>query len=195
MPKIVDHDERRSTIATAAAELIAEEGVEAATMKRIGARSGGTSGAVTHYFADKDEVILAALLLVDGSMQRRLAAVLDVAETPVEALLAALPNDAESRRDWRVWSVFSDYATRSESLMLQYRASTAAWLQVATEAIAERCRSSLEDARLDAEMLVAVVDSIGDAASVDPAHWPTERQRQLLEHCFEKLASPNSSHG
>ena len=187
MPKIVDHDERRCTIATAAAELIAEVGIEAATMKRIGARAGRTTGAVTHYFTDKDELVLAALLLVDDSMQRRFTTALETTETLIEALLAALPNDVDSRRDWRVWSVFSDYATRSESLMAQYRCSSSAWLRAATEAIAERYGRTYDEARLDAEMAVAVVDAIGDNASVDPDSWPPARQRQLLEHCFDKI--------
>lgn len=187
MPKIVDHEERRTTIATAAAELIAEAGVEAATMKRIGARAGGTTGAVTHYFSDKDELVLAALLLVDGSMQRRFATALETAETPIDALVAALPNDDESRRDWRVWSVFSDYATRSESLLAQYRTSSSAWLDAAIEIIAVQYSRTHEQARLDAEMLVAVVDAIGDAASVDPNSWPADRQRELLQHCFDKI--------
>lgn len=188
MPKVVDHEERRTTIATAAAELIAEEGIEAATMKRIGARAGGTTGAVTHYFADKDELVLAALLLVDASMQRRFATAVETAETPVDALLATLPNDGASRRDWRVWSVFSDYATRSASLMAQYRVSTSAWFDTATKLIAELYERTHDEARLDAELVVAVVDAIGDAASVDPDRWPSERQRQLLEHCFQRIA-------
>lgn len=187
MPKIVDHDERRTTISSAAAELIAEEGIEATTMKRIGARAGRTTGAVTHYFTDKNDVVLAALLLVDGSMQHRFTTALETAATPVEALLATLPNDVESRRDWRVWSVFGDYATRSESLLAQYRSSTSAWLHAATVMIAEHSGRSYDEARLDAQMVVAVVDAIGDDASVDPDGWPPERQRLLLEHCFDKI--------
>ena len=187
MPKIVDHEERRTSIATAAAGLIAEAGIEAVTMKRIGARAGGTTGAVTHYFRDKDELVLAALLLVDNSMQRRFTAALEMAETPIEALVAALPNDVASRRDWRVWSVFSDYATRSESLLAHYRASCVAWLDAAIELVADRYGRTHADARLDAEILIAVVESIGDAASVDPDSWPAERQRQLLQHCFNRI--------
>lgn len=187
MPKIVDHDERRTTISSAAADLIAEVGIEATTMKRIGARAGRTTGAVTHYFADKDDVVLAALLLVDDSMQRRFTAALENAKTPIDALLAALPNDAESRRDWRVWSVFSDYASRSDSLLKQFRASSEAWLDAANEIIAEHSGCNYDEARLDAEMLVAVVDAIGADASVDPESWPLERQRQLLNHSFSKI--------
>ena len=63
MPKVVDHEERRSVIASAAADLIAEVGIEAATMKGIAVRAYVTTGAVTHYVDSKDEVILAALLL------------------------------------------------------------------------------------------------------------------------------------
>lgn len=187
MPRIVDHEKRRLTVAAAAAELIADKGVEAATMKGIAARAGGTTGTVTHYFADKDEVILAALHLVDASMQRRFAAALEDVTSPVDALLAVLPHDASSQRDWRVWSVFSDYAIHSESLMHQYRTSTAAWLQVAVELVAEWSGCSAEDAHLDAELILAVVDAIGDGASVDPASWSAERQRQLLAHCFARL--------
>jgi AcrR family transcriptional regulator len=187
MPKIVDHDERRATISTAAADLIAEVGIEATTMKKIGTRAGRTTGAVTHYFADKDDVVLAALLLADGSIQRRFTAALTTTPNLVEALLAALPNDVESRRDWRVWRVFSDYATRSDSLLMQYQASSASWLDTATEMVASHAGCSFDQARLDAEMLVAVVDAIGDEASVDPDSWPPERQRELLEHCFAKI--------
>ena len=45
MPKIVDHDERRATIAAAAAMVIADDGVEGATMKAIASRAGVTTGA------------------------------------------------------------------------------------------------------------------------------------------------------
>ena len=69
MPKIVDRVERRAAIAAAAADAIADEGIEAVTMKGIAARAGVTTGAVTHYFDDKQEVILAALLFVDAAMR------------------------------------------------------------------------------------------------------------------------------
>lgn len=185
MPKIVDRAERRTAIATAAAEAIADEGIEAVTMKRVAARANVTTGAVTHYFASKDEVVLEALLLVDASMQRRFEKSLQKKGSLLDALLAALPHDDESRRDWKVWRIFSDRASRSDELLAQYRASTGAWLDAAVDALAAKRGSSTEALRLDAAIVVSTVDAIGDEASVDPSSWPVKRQRELLERTLE----------
>ncbi|MEM9042672.1 MAG: TetR/AcrR family transcriptional regulator [Actinomycetota bacterium] len=187
MPKIVDHDERRATIAAAAAEAIADEGIEQATLKSIASRAGVTTGAVTHYFADKDDVVLAALLHADEAMRTRHDAALAVGRSPVDALLDALPHDEVSRRDWLVWRTFSDAAIRSEFLRTQHRRSSARWLDTVTDAVAEWTCCTPDEARLDAEMVVAVVDAIGDAAAIDPGAWPIERQRSLLEHCLRRV--------
>lgn len=189
MPKIVDRDERRSTIAAAASIAIADEGVDNVTLRSIADRAGVTTGAVTHYFTDKDEVILAALLHADAAMHARLDAALAIGRSPVNALLDALPNDAEARREWLVWRTFSDAAIRSEPLRAQHRRSTARWLDAATEAIAGRTGCTRNEALLDAELLVAAFNAIGDAALVDPDSWPIERQRSVLRHCLTRLAT------
>ncbi len=185
MPKIVDRVERRAAIAAAAAEAIADEGIEAVTMKGIAARAGVTTGAVTHYFTDKDEVILAALLFVDTAMRARLDVALECGQSLVDALVAALPNDPASRRDWRVWRVFTDAASRSELLMSHYRAANTAWLNTATDVLTDQLGPRLDER--DAQLVVAVVDAIGDMASADPASWPLDRQRQLIHRCVERL--------
>ena len=185
MPKIVDRVERRAAIAAAAADAIAAEGIDGVTMKGIAARAGVTTGAVTHYFNDKDEVILAALLFVDAAMRSRLDVALERSESLVDALLAALPNDPASRRDWRVWRVFTDAASRSDLLMSHYREANAAWLDTAMHVLAEQLERRPDER--DAQLVVAVVDSIGDTASADPAGWPRKRQRQLIQHCLGRL--------
>jgi AcrR family transcriptional regulator len=193
LPKIVDHDLRRATIAEAAACAIADEGIEAVTMKSIAERAGATTGTVTHYFGDKDEVLLEALLAVDASMKARLDNALALSQSPTDALLAALPHDAASRRDWIVWRVFSDRATRSESLRHHYRESTNGWLLAAATSLAERSGRSVDDVWLDAEVVVAAVDAIGDAASVDLDAWPVERQRRVLDHLLQRFDIASTS--
>jgi len=48
------------TITRVAAEVIACEGVEAATVRRVSAVAGYSTSIVTYYFADKHELLLAA---------------------------------------------------------------------------------------------------------------------------------------
>ncbi len=187
MPKIVDRAERRTAIAAAAVEAIADDGIEAVTMKSIAARAGGTTGAVTHYFADKDDVVLEALLLVDASMQARFEAVLADGAPLLDALLAALPHDAQSQRDWSVWRVFGDRAARSTSLLKQYRASDDAWRKAAARLLAQRRGCAIDDVILDAELVVAAVDAVGMEASIDQSAWPVTRQRALLARLLDVL--------
>lgn len=187
MPKLVDHDERRAAIAAAAASVIADVGVEGTTMKAIAHRAEVTTGAVTHYFDDKEQVILAALLHADAALHARVDAALSRGREPVDALLAALPNDPASRREWLVWRAFGDAAIRSDVLRSQHRESMRAWFDAAAQAIAERARCTPVEARLDAELVISVVDAIADAAAIDPDSWPVARQRALLEHCLARV--------
>ena len=105
----------------------------------------------------------------------------------VDALLDTLPNDEASRRDWLVWRAFERAAVRSQPLQLQYRRSMALWLDAAAEAIVERAACTPDEARLGAELVVAVVDSIANAAAIDPESWPVERQRAILEYCLARV--------
>lgn len=187
MPKIVDHDERRATIAAAAAMVIADDGEEGATMKAIASRAGVTTGAVTHYFADKDQIILAALLHADEALRARFDASSTRGRSVADALLDTLPNDEASRRDWLVWRAFERAAVRSKPLQLQYRRSMALWLDAATEAIVEQAACTPNEARLGAELVVAVIDSIANAAAIDPDSWPVKRQRAILEFCLARV--------
>ena len=109
----------------------------------------------------------------------------NAADSLVDALLAALPNDPVSRRDRRVWRVFTDAASRSELLMSHYRAANTAWLDTATRVLAEQLGRRSDERT--AQLVVAVVDSIGDIDSADHTSWPIERQRQLIHHRLDRL--------
>ena len=114
---------------------------------------------------------------------------LDSKGSIVDALLAALPHDAESRRDWNVWRVFGDRASRSNELRTQYRVSTDAWLDAAVGALAAHHGSSTPNIRTRGEIIVHTANAIGDEASVDPSSWPVKRQRELLERALEAFGS------
>ena len=58
MPAKVDADDRRRRLVLAAAELIADEGINALTNAKIAKRLSGSTTMVTHYFRSKRELVL-----------------------------------------------------------------------------------------------------------------------------------------
>ncbi len=68
MPKVVDGDERRVELANAAIRVIARAGLGAATVREVAAEAGWTTGGLTHYFADKRELLKYTLSV---SLERR----------------------------------------------------------------------------------------------------------------------------
>jgi TetR/AcrR family transcriptional regulator, transcriptional repressor of bet genes len=73
MPKIVDHEQRREEIALVACRVVAQYGLERATIVRIAREAGYTTGMVAHYFDTKQDIIVAALRLILRRIEERLA--------------------------------------------------------------------------------------------------------------------------
>ena len=189
MPKVVDIQERRAELADAAAQLIARAGVGAATMRDVAAEAGWTTGALTHYFADKRELLL--FTFKSSLEQRRTARHARQLDRPMDALLAALegalPLDDERRRHWMVTIAFCAQAAGDEELSAaqrdayrEFRASTAV-LAVRCGIVGEAGAPAL------AEQLIAVADGIALQALFDPDSWPADRQRTTLLETIEPL--------
>ncbi|MEU0478897.1 TetR family transcriptional regulator [Streptosporangium sp. NPDC006013] len=102
MPKIVDHGERREEVIEAARRIILREGIEAATTRAIAKEAGYSNGVLTHYFADKDDIMLSALRSSHRRIVERLRgklAGLNGLAALRELLLDNLPLDEERTRE------------------------------------------------------------------------------------------------
>jgi len=94
MPKIVDHEQRREEIALVACRVVAQYGLERATIVRIAREAGYTTGMVAHYFDTKQDIIVAALRLILRRIEERLAPRGHAAAADLLTLLTeALPVD------------------------------------------------------------------------------------------------------
>jgi DNA-binding transcriptional regulator YbjK len=60
MPKVVDHEARRREIINVVWRLIATDGLEAVTTRRVAEASVYANGVLLYYFKNKDKVITAA---------------------------------------------------------------------------------------------------------------------------------------
>lgn len=110
MPKQVDRQERRQTIAEAVVRLVTTKGVEAASLRAVAAEAGVSMGTVQHYFTSTDEMLLFALEYGNGLLGTRVQKLLAERKpaTPRQTFrlffTLLLPLDADSRTGARLWA-------------------------------------------------------------------------------------------
>jgi AcrR family transcriptional regulator len=189
MPKFVDIDERRAELAAAAAQLIARSGLGAATMRDVAAEAGWTTGALTHYFSDKRELLL---FTFRSSLAQRHAA-RDAREelAPMDALVrsleGALPLDDERRRHWMVTVAFCAQAADDDELSGAQRDAYREFRDDIAQLVRQSIGASDDEATARAEHMIAVADGIAIQALFDPAGWPADRQLMRLHDAIDPL--------
>ena len=194
MPKIVQHDERREAIARAAWRTIARAGVEASTVRAIARDAGCSTGVLQHYFPAKDALLLHALRLVTrqtgGRMADRARGTRGLAALRA-VLHEALPLDADSRLEWRIWLAFWGRAVHDSALAAEQRRRYVEWRALLRGLLRDAQRQAelprdLDPAR-EADALVAFVDGIGLAATLEPARMPAARQVGAIEQYLGRM--------
>ena len=180
MPKKVDPDAQRLTLAKAGLAVIAAEGLEAATLRRIAAHAGCTTGTVTHYFPDRSALLRAALDAACQTAARRMyQAALD-APTHLQKLEAvlreAVPLDDARRGEARVWLAFWGAASEDPVLIAAHERRMADWRGL-IRAVLQPLLNARAD--LDHEVLVlcALVDCLCVRGALCPDTVPEKHAR------------------
>ena len=186
MPKIVDHDQRRRAIARAAVVVIAERGLEATKLVDIARIAGVTTGAITHYFSDKDAVLMAALELAYDAMFTRMKRIADGEDNRFyEVMTQALPITKKSRKTMSVWLAFWSRSLAEPRVARQQMEFHHRWLaQVKMELIRHCERLSMpvpDDLQDVCEGITAQVNGLIIRGLVDASYWPQARQRNALK--------------
>jgi len=186
----VDHAERRQRIAAVAADVIAREGLDAATVRRIAAAVGYSTTIVTHYFASKDRLLMQAYRFVAQQASERFDQV--VAQDPgdiVGSLLSMTAADDSSRRGWRVYIAFWQKAGPDPAFAAEQRR----WIEVALDRIEQVLRvrhGERADLKSVAQWLNALVQGISVQALFDEASWSPEQIREVLQRQVRMLLGP-----
>lgn len=119
MPKEVDHPARRRELADAACRVIAGRGLAGTTLAHVSAESGWSIGSIRHYYADKDQLVAAALWRVgervDERIRRRVGDRMGFTELRTAAL-ELLPLDAQRREEALVHLAFMAQAAVEPTL-------------------------------------------------------------------------------
>lgn len=185
MPRVVDHRERRRLVAEATAELIAEAGVEAVTIRAIAEKLNFSTAIVQHYFSNKRQLLLFTLRLEGSFGQRRVATT--VAHDPADllGLLAAmLPIDEARNRSWRTWLAYWGSARFDQDVTIEHRRMFEAQRSAISHGLRVQADNPALKPGIDndivARQLLAVVHGIGMEAVCHPADWSPESQLAVV---------------
>lgn len=194
MPKIVDHAKRRRDFIEAACETILERSLEGTTVRAVAEKAGYTTGALVHYFGDKEELIQQALNhfgdqvragMVDAKRTRRGRAALR------QLMLQALPADRASAGRWRAWVAMWHRSETSADMRREERKRYREWLG----RIGETLEESVEDGELpdsmrieeEASAIAALVDGAGVQYLMAGARGSRKRAAGLVDRYLDRL--------
>ena len=138
MAKIVDVEEKRADIIAAAWRVGSEQGLEVATMRTIAAEAGYTTGMVTHYFANKNEILEALVEEVARRAEQRLIAA-QKSQPGLAGLRSllynSLPLDRARAGEWRIFLALWNRSVTGGELTLAWSRRERAWMSLLREAI------------------------------------------------------------
>lgn len=191
MPKAVDHVQRREQIAQAACTVVANHGFEQATVVRIARAAGFTTGMLPHYFASKQEIILAALRLSLLRMEARLRDAGSQGPDLLAVLTEALPVDESRFTECAFWTAFwGQVSTDAEARRLN------AWVhreyaKLFRKALATHWPQSAHwPSALRSQVLLSIttyINGLTASAVTSPSDWPAARQVEQLSLQLQML--------
>jgi len=198
MPRYVDHEARRRHVAEVAADLAASGGLERLTVRNVAEAAGYSTAVVSHYFADKRDLLEATYDVVTLRSRARFEHAAATSSEPLrDCLEALLPLDNERRLDWRLWFVFWGMAVNDSSFAaLQRDRTRSARARIRRVLGEEHARGRITadlDLRHTSRELLVVIHGISTQAVFDPSFWTAGKQRAALGSHLEVLA-PASHH-
>jgi AcrR family transcriptional regulator len=198
MPKIVDHDERRKHIAHAVLGVVAREGVRGVTVRHVAEEAGCSVGVLSHYFEDKQALLVAALREATNHVGLRMMetdAITDPLRRIRAILEAGMPLDDERMATCRIFYYFQAEGVVDEDLRAELARNYAAWRGAVRKDVIVAQKNGYfraHDATALAETLVATAEGLGVQGMFDPKTMTAARLRARLAGAVEHLASTTS---
>lgn len=192
--KTTNYRDRRLEVTEAAWRVIIREGLDRASMRAIAQELGSTTGVVTHYFRDKDELTLFALERVFKNLFEDIEAGVkgkQGLEKLEQMIFATLPFEPSGIRGWQVWIAFLGYAIGRKNLIEEHRKRYDSLRQMICQELtdlqtAELIRKDI-DPILEADALIALVDGIGIGLVINFKSFHPDQQRCLVQRHIKTL--------
>ena len=188
--------DRRLEVSEAAWRVIVREGLDRTSMRAIAREMNCTTGVVTHYFRNKQELILFALHQVTERLQAKMeASTVALSGTPrLMAMLSSfLPLDRERQDILQVWVAFLGYAVGREGLMADHRQSAGELRAAIVRELAAlqeqgEIRSDV-NSEYEANVLLALVNGVSLDTLIQAQPLSPEQQQAVLYRYISGLHS------
>lgn len=207
MPKLVDHEQRRKLFIVSAMNVLASKGYDAFNLRSVAEEAGFSTGAMAHYFEDRESLLLAVFHFYAAQLSSQVKALLDVPDAPAEKirklLLYMLPDNSQRRAGWKIWFELSRLA-RSEQDLQKIRLGLYAEWGALLEGLYQAGKPDQATLNPGASCffsthLLAWLEGFTLQVLVDPARYEPEQQYlfagDFLDHLFgadNALSSENS---
>jgi len=192
--RVMSYDNRRIEVANAAWRVIIREGLDRASMRAIAQELGSSTGVVTHYFRDKEELILFALERVFENVLENMKVCIKGQEgidRLEQIIFTALPLNIRDKADWKVWVAFLGYSIGREHLVQEHQKRYDVLQQIISQELADLQTANLIradlDVTLEANALIALVDGIGTRIVICPEQFSAEQQKYLVRRHINTL--------
>ena len=180
-------DTQRRLIAAGACRVIDREGLSGASLRRIADELDCSLGLIQHYFANKEEVIVAALRAALAQLHEEIEA----REPPLpedmsglrEGFLESLRARSPDSLYWRVVIAYRGAALSSERLRVELRDHDAEYRELIESYVAAEMNREpgSPEVKLATDCLNASLDGLATAAVLDPDTYSLSRVGKMLD--------------
>ncbi|MEL6777289.1 MAG: TetR/AcrR family transcriptional regulator [Cyanobacteria bacterium J06597_16] len=186
--------DRRLEVSEAAWRVIVREGLDRTSMRAIAQEMSCTTGVVTHYFRNKEALILFALNQVTERLQVLMQNALENVsgtERLVVMLSAFLPIDRQRQEILKVWVAFLGYAVGREKLMAEHQQSAAQLREVIIQELkhlqAEQLIRPDIDPSIESNALLALGNGVSLDSLIQSNRLSVEQQKLVIRRYIEQI--------
>ena len=197
MPKIVDHDTRRTELLAAVCQLVARVGIEEANIRAIAAETGWSTGTLAHYFTNRDDIIEQTLKFVHLDQEQRLFRFANSTKPTDERSLlrslleVGLPLDKARRQEAAIEICFWAESLHSMRLHQLQGTELQRWIDGLEMIIARGVKRKAIDRSvkppLAAKIVAAFADGLQLEAGLHPSQYPPRVIRTMLQEFLDRV--------
>ncbi|MFZ6047053.1 TetR/AcrR family transcriptional regulator [Pseudomonas sp. CR3202] len=192
-----DHNAKRAELLAAAIAVIAQEGYAGASMRKVAQHAGCTTGAVTYYFANKEEMVSE----VAQNLFDRVDALLEINreqldfKSLIQQWLEWISSDAPD--NWLAWLQLLTHARHEPAFASVIKQRYARFREVFTSVLEDGQRQGKIRDDIAADLLADQVSAISDGwlmmLPIEPERFSAERGLALLDALITLISPPKAS--